>query len=149
MPARAANQGRFRGSLPGALWRALVTALVAGLLGSTIHASLFYAGDVPVFWGLALAWLLLGLLVYWASVASGKLLGGALGFIGCYVVVGVLTFNGNDRLITPLSLYDYMPGPALASTLWVYGMLVPAVVALLLARRNLRRPARAAIGARP
>lgn len=126
----------------GALWRGIVAAVAAGLLGSVIHASLFYIGDVPITWGLALAWLFLGLLVYWAVVASGKLWAGALGFIGCYIVVGLLAFNGNDQLITPLAMYQYMPGPALASTLWVYGMVVPAVIALLAARRVMRRQAR-------
>lgn len=142
MPALAASQRQVRGNALGALWRAVVVAAVAGILGTVIHASLFYAGQVPVFWGVGLAWLLLGLLAYWAALSSGKLWSGALGFIGCYVVVGVLTFNGNDQLITPMSLYDYMPGPALASALWVYGMLVPAVIALVLALRALRREAR-------
>lgn len=137
-----ANKPLSGGGNLGALLRALVTAVAAGILGSVIHASLFYLGDIPVMWGVALAWLFLGLLTYWAAAASKKLWSGAMGFIGCYVVVGLLTFNGNDQLITPLSLYAYMPGPALASALWVYGMVLPAAVAVVVARRALRREAR-------
>ncbi|MCW4464314.1 hypothetical protein OK351_02155 [Glutamicibacter sp. MNS18] len=142
MSGPAAKSRTTRGHNLGALWRAAVVAVAAGVLGSVIHASLFYLGDIPVMWGVGLAWLFLGLLVYWAAVASSRLWGGALGFIGCYVVVGLLSFSGNDQLITPMALYDYMPGPALASALWMYGMLVPALIALPLALRALRRESR-------
>lgn len=137
-----AKKSTNAGGILSALWRALVVAGAAGILGSVIHASLFYLGDIPVLWGVALAWLFLGLLTYWAAASSARLWSGAAGFIGCYVVVGLLAFNGNDQLITPLALYDYLPGPALASVLWVYGMAVPALIALVMARRALRRQAR-------
>ncbi|WP_431709744.1 hypothetical protein [Glutamicibacter uratoxydans] len=142
MHEQRAKQSSNAGGNLGALLRGLVVAGVAGILGSVVHASLFYWGDIPVVWGVGLAWLFLGLLVYWAAAASRKIWSGALGFIGCYVVVGLLAFNGNDQLITPLSFSEYLPGPTLASALWVYGMAIPAVIGLLLARRALRREAR-------
>ena len=137
MPATSASLKP--GSLPAALGRGLLAAVAAGILGSIVHASMFYIGSVPVPWGVALAWLFLGLLVYWAAAASGRLLAGAIGFIGCYAVTGLLSFAGHDQLILSLAYFKYLPGPALASVLWTYGMVLPAVAGLLAALRVLRR----------
>lgn len=134
-----ANQPLTIGGNLGALLRGLVAAVVAGLLGTAIHASLSYAGDIPLVWGVLLAWLLLGLLVYWSVIASGKLWAGAIGFIGCYLVVGSISYYGNDTLILPLQYLQYLPGPTIASLLWMYGMIVPAVIALIAALRVLRK----------
>lgn len=139
MREQRANQPVTAGSNLGALSRGLIAAVVAGLLGTAIHASLGYAGDIPLVWGVGLAWLLLGLLVYWSVVASGKLWAGAVGFIGCYLVVGSISYFGNDTMILPLQYLQYLPGPTIASLLWMYGMVIPAVIALLSALRVLRK----------
>lgn len=143
MHALAPNQRRTQGGNLAALWRGAVAAVAAGLFGTIIHASISYGGDgIPLVWGVAVAWLLLGVLVYWAAVSTAKLWSGALAFIGCYVTVGLLSYAGNDQLILGMQYYQYLPGPALASALWMYGMLVPAVIALLLSLRMIRRQAR-------
>jgi hypothetical protein len=134
-----ANQPLTGGSNLSALVRGLVAAVVSGLLGTAIHASLSYAGDIPLVWGVLVAWLLLGLLVYWSVVASGKLWPGAVGFIGCYLVVGSISYFGNDTMILPLQYLQYLPGPTIASLLWMYGMIVPAVISLFMALRVLRK----------
>lgn len=144
MPAPASNKRPASGGNLGALWRAVVAALAAGLFGTGIHASLFYAGDTPIIWGVAVAWLLLGLLVYWATVASGKLWSGAVAFIGCYVTVGVFSYVGNDQLMLSAGYFKFLPGPTLASLLWMYGMVIPAVIALMSALRVLRKTNRTA-----
>lgn len=128
----------------GALWRAVVAALAAGLFGTGIHASLSYAGDVPIPWGVGLAWLLLGLLVYWAAVASGKLWAGAVAFIGCYVTVGLISYLGHDQLVLSAGYFKFLPGPTIASLLWMYGMVIPAVIALMTGLRVLRKTSRKA-----
>ncbi|WP_313812681.1 hypothetical protein [Glutamicibacter sp.] len=139
MPAPAPNQRTSQGGNLGAVLRGVVAALAAGLFGTSIHASLFYIGDVPIIWGVAVAWLLLGLLVYWAAISSGKIWSGAIAFIGCYVTVGVISYLGYDQLILSPAYFQYLPGPTLASLLWMYGMVVPAVIALVTALRVMRR----------
>ncbi|MGP5687917.1 hypothetical protein [Glutamicibacter ardleyensis] len=139
MREQRANQSLTAGSNLSALVRGLVTAVVSGLLGTAIHASLSYAGDIPLVWGVLVAWLLLGLLLYWSVVASGKLWAGAVGFIGCYLVVGSISYFGNDTMILPLQYLQYLPGPTIASLLWMYGMIVPAVISLFMALRVLRK----------
>jgi len=134
------SQRKSHGSNLSALWRGVVAAVVAGLFGTGIHASITYVGnDIPLVWGVGVAWLLLGLLVYWAAVSSGKLWSGALALIGCYVCVGLISYVGNDQLILGMQYYQYLPGPALASALWMYGMIVPAIIGLLLALRVIRK----------
>ncbi|RKS22415.1 hypothetical protein DFO58_0443 [Arthrobacter sp. AG1021] len=144
MPALAPSKRPATGGSLGALWRAVVAALAAGLFGTGIQASLFYAGDTPIIWGVGLAWLLLGLLVYWAVVASGKMWAGAVAFIGCYVTVGVISYVGNDQMLLSAGYFKFLPGPTLASLLWMYGMVIPAVIALMSALRVLRKANRKA-----
>ncbi|MFJ2620602.1 hypothetical protein [Glutamicibacter sp. NPDC087344] len=144
MPAPAPNQHLAGGGNLRALGRALVAALAAGLFGTAVHASLFYAGDTPIIWGVALAWLLLGLLTYWAVVSSGKMWAGAVVFIGCYVTVGLISYLGHDQLILSAGYFRYLPGPTLASLLWMYGMVIPAVIALSIALRVIRKTNRKA-----
>ncbi|GAA1413450.1 hypothetical protein AUR04nite_33820 [Glutamicibacter uratoxydans] len=140
MPAPAPNKLRSpQGGNLNAVLRGVVAAVAAGIFGTTIHASLFYAGDVPIIWGVGLAWLLLGLLVYWAAISSGKMWAGAIGFIGCYVTVGLISYVGHDQMILSSAYFKYLPGPTLASMLWMYGMVVPAVIALMAALRVMRR----------
>ena len=134
-PKTASTQG---GSL-GAVVRGVVAAIAAGLFGTSIHASLFYAGDTPILWGVGIAWLLLGLLVYWSVISSGKMWAGAIGFIGCYVTVGMISYLGHDQMILSSAYFQYLPGPTLASMLWMYGMVVPAVIALSIALKVMRK----------
>ena len=144
MHALAPNKANNQASNLSALWRGAVAAVVAGLFGTAIHASITYVGnDIPLVWGVAVAWLLLGLLVYWAATSSGKLWAGALGFIGCYVCVGLISYVGHDQLILSMQYYKYLPGPSIASALWMYGMIIPAIIGLVLALRNLRKQHRA------
>lgn len=142
MLAQRAKQAPRAGSNLSALIRGVVAAVVAGLFGTAIHASITYVGDFPLVWGVAIAWLLLGLLIYWSAVASGKLWAGAVAFIGCYLVVGSISYFGNDTLILPFQYYKYLPGPTLASILWMYGMIVPSIIALFSALRVLRKRSR-------
>ena len=137
MPA-SNNKASRGGNLP-AIGRGLVAAVVAGLIGTSIHSSLNYAGDIPILWGVAVAWLLLGVLVYWACIASGKIFAGAIGLIGCYVTVGLIAYVGHDFVILPMQYLQLLPGPTLASLLWMYGMIIPAICAMLLAVRRLRK----------
>ncbi|MDR4532309.1 hypothetical protein [Glutamicibacter sp. PS] len=129
---------RAKGGTLGGLWRAGVAALVGAVFGTLAHASLTYLGDIPLPWGLALAWALLGVLVYWATVASGKLWAGALSLLLCYVLVGAISFLGNDQLILSIGYLQYLPAPTVVSLLWMYGMIIPAVIGLLRALKVLR-----------
>ncbi|PJJ44348.1 hypothetical protein ATK23_1579 [Glutamicibacter mysorens] len=140
MHAHAPNNRNSLGGNFSALWRGAVAAVAAGLFGTAIHASISYIGnDFPLVWGVLVAWLLLGVLVYWAAVSSAKLWAGAVAFIGCYVTVGLISYVGDDQLILGMQYYEYLPGPALASALWMYGMVIPSVIALLCSLRVLRK----------
>ena len=139
VPVPARNQSANSVGTLNALLRGLVAAVVSGLFGTGIHASLTYVGDFPLTWGVGLAWLLLGLLVYWAAVSSGKLWAGAVGFIGCYVTVGMISYLGHDQMLLSAPYFQYLPGPTVASLLWMYGMVVPAVIGLVTALRVMRK----------
>ncbi|MNW66757.1 hypothetical protein D3C74_452590 [compost metagenome] len=53
--------------------------------------------------------------------------------------MGLISYVGNDQLILGMQYYQYLPGPALASALWMYGMIIPAIIGLVLALRAIRK----------
>lgn len=125
----------------GSVLAALAAGALAAVVGTILHASMGYAGDVPVPWGAFLALLLTGALTYWVGLLRGKLWVSALTGLATYVFVALISTDANNQMIVPTRLFGVLPGPALAGGLWVYGIIVPVIVAILLVSRHLRAAA--------
>ncbi|GAA4371912.1 hypothetical protein [Paeniglutamicibacter cryotolerans] len=138
MPAPKPNQPvtRFRGTAIGILC-ALGAAVLAAVPGTILQAQLSYAGNVPLPWGALLALALAGSLMVWTGTWTKKIWVTALAGISTYVLVALFSTNSNNQLIVGSSYFDVIPGPALAGTIWVYGIVVATVVALLIVSRTL------------
>lgn len=117
---------------------AFAAGALAAVVGTVLHASMAYVGDVPIPWGAVLALILTGALTYWVAVVRGKLWVSALAGLSTYVIVALFTLDGNNQLIVSTQFFSALPGPALAGGLWVYGMIIPVIVAILLASKTLR-----------
>lgn len=117
---------------------ALAAGALAAVVGTILHASVAYAGDTPIPWGSVLALLLTGALSYWTAMRRGKLWVGALAGLSTYVMVAFISADAHNQMIVSAQYFEVLPGPALAGTIWVYGIIVPVVVAIALASRHLR-----------
>lgn len=143
MPGPRPNQAPGAGpSAIGSALAALAAGALAAVVGTILHASLAYVGDVPVPWGAALALLLTGTLTYWVGLARGRLWVSALAGLATYVFVALISIDQHNQMIVSTQLFKVLPGPALAGGIWVYGTIVPVIVAILLASRQLRLLAR-------
>lgn len=123
---------------------ALVAGALAAVVGTILHASVAYVGETPIPWGATLALLLTGTLVYWVGLLRGKLWVSALAGLATYVFVALISLDQNNQMIVSTQFYSVLPGPALAGGIWVYGIIVPAIVAILLASKQLRLAAQPA-----
>ena len=127
----------------GSVLAALAAGALAAVVGTILHASLSYVGDTPVPWGAALALLLTGALCYLAGMLRGKLWVSALSGMTTYVLVALFSADAHNQMVVSAQYLDVLPGPALAGTIWVYGIIVPVVVAVFMVSRHLRARPRA------
>lgn len=143
MPGQSPNKAPgLTASTLGSVLAALAAGALAAVVGTILHASLGYAGDVPIPWGAAVALLLTGALVYWVGLLRGKLWVSALAGLATYVFVALISTDTNNHMIVSTQFFKMLPGPALAGGMWVYGIIVPVIVAILLVSRQLRAAAR-------
>jgi hypothetical protein len=126
----------------GSVLVALAAGALAAVVGTILHATLGYVGDTPIPWGAAVALLLTGALTYWTGLLRGKLWVSALTGLATYVFVALISTDTNNHMIVSTQFFEVLPGPALAGGLWVYGIIVPVIVAILLASRQLRAASR-------
>ncbi|MFJ6417405.1 hypothetical protein [Paeniglutamicibacter sp. NPDC091659] len=122
----------------GSVLAALAAGALAAVVGTILHASVGYAGDAPIPWGAALALLLTAALSYWTGMLRGKLWVSALTGLSTYVLVALFSADAHNQMIVSAQYLDVLPGPALAGTIWVYGIIVPVVVAVFMVSRHLR-----------
>ncbi|MDO5743638.1 MAG: hypothetical protein Q4P23_04150 [Micrococcaceae bacterium] len=122
---------------------ALAAGVLAAVVGTILHASLSYAGEVPLPWGAVLALVLTGALTYWVGMLRGKLWVSALTGLSTYVFVALISMDQQNQMIVSTELFKVLPGPALAGGIWVYGIIVPVIAAILLVAKQLRLKARA------
>ncbi len=121
---------------------ALAAGALAAVIGTILHASVSYAGDVPLPWGAILALVLTGALTYWVGLLRGKLWVSALTGLLTYVFVALISLDQQNQMIVSTQLFKVLPGPALAGGIWVYGIIVPVIAAILLVSKQLRVMAR-------
>ncbi|MFF5791483.1 hypothetical protein ACFY5D_05500 [Paeniglutamicibacter sp. NPDC012692] len=122
----------------GSVLAALAAGALAAVVGTILHASVAYAGDTPIPWGAALALLFTGALSYWVGMLRGKLWVSALSGLSTYVLVALFSADAHNQMIVSAQYLDVLPGPALAGTIWVYGIIVPVVIAVFMVSRHLR-----------
>ena len=124
---------------------ALAAGALAAVVGTILHATVAYAGDTPIPWGAVLALLLTGALSYWVGMLRGKLWVSALAGLSTYVIVAFFAADAHNQMIVSAQYLDVLPGPALAGLIWVYGIIVPVVIAIFLASRHLRAMSRSSV----
>lgn len=143
MPGPRPNQAAGAGSAGiFSTLAALAAGALAAVVGTILHASLSYAGDVPLPWGAILALVLTGALTYWVGMLRGKLWVSALTGLATYVFVALISMDQQNQMIVSTQLFKVLPGPALAGGIWVYGIIVPVIAAILLVAKQLRLKAR-------
>ncbi|WP_146111787.1 hypothetical protein [Arthrobacter sp. MYb227] len=117
---------------------ALAAGVLAAVVGTILHATIAYVGDTPLPWGAVLALILTGALSYWVGMWRAKLWVSALAGLATYVLVALFSADSHNQMIVSAQYLQMLPGPALAGIIWVYGIIVPVVVAIFLVSRHLR-----------
>lgn len=138
MPVPRPNQPtpRFRGLATG-IACALGAGVLAAVPGTILHAQLSYAGDTPLPWGALLALALAASLMVWVGSWTRKIWVTAISGVVTYVLVALFSVDENNQMIVGSSYLDVLPGPALAGTIWLYGIVVATIIALLIVSRTL------------
>ncbi|WP_102157451.1 hypothetical protein [Zhihengliuella halotolerans] len=118
---------------------AVVAGLLTALLGTMLHGQILYLGDTPVTWGAVAALVLATAFFTLAATYSERLWAAALAGTLAYGVVALISFDSVNWLIVPWSNREHMFGPALAGSLWTFGLVAATIVALFLSAAALRR----------
>ena len=117
---------------------ALAAGALAAVVGTILHATIAYVGDTPIPWGAVLALVFTGALSYWVGMWRTKLWVSALAGLATYVLVAFFSADAHNQLIVSAQYFQVLPGPALAGTIWVYGIILPVIVAIFLVSRHVR-----------
>lgn len=121
---------------------AVLAAFVAGALsavvGTLLHAHVFYAGETPLPWGAVLALVFAGSLFTVAGIYAERVWATALAGITSYGLVAWASLDERNRLLVSWANHEALPGPALAGAVWMYGIAAATVVALLVCARAMR-----------
>lgn len=118
---------------------AAVAGLLAALIGTMLHGQILYLGDTPVTWGAVAALVLAIAFFTLAATYSERLWAAALAGTLTYGVVALVSFDSINWLIVPWSNREFMFGPALAGSLWTFGLVAATIVALFISAAALRR----------
>lgn len=123
---------------------AFAAGALAAVVGTILHATIAYVGDTPIPWGVVLALILTGALAYWVGMWRAKLWVSALAGLATYVLVALFSADAHNQLVVSAQYLQVLPGPALAGIIWVYGIILPVIVAIFLVSRHLRGGSRVA-----
>lgn len=137
MPAPSRTANRLTPVVLGTLV-AIVTGVLAAVFGTILHAQVFYAGDTPLPWGAVLALVMAGSLAVVAGLYSERVWAAAACGVVTYVLVAWTGLDTHNHLLIGWSNHDALPGPALAGTVWTYGIAVSTIVALVVTAGGLR-----------
>ncbi|NUL46773.1 hypothetical protein F7P69_16430 [Cellulosimicrobium funkei] len=132
---------------------AVVAVLVGagvGLLGTVLHLNFSWIGGTSTAegawvlpWGAVLALLLSGSAQLWWTLRSSVPWAGGVVAIAAFTTAMVLgNWPGLDTWAVAANEYTLavVPGPAIAGTVWIWGIPVVAILTMLLAQPLLRHP---------
>ncbi len=138
------GKGR-RSSFPGlrrvaAGASALGAGVAAAVFGTFLHAQLVYLGGVALPIGALAALVLAGSLFLLCGLGTRNIFMTAVAGAVAYGVVGLLSTSSKTLILTGAS--DTAPGTALAGNLWLFGVLVMTLAAVVIGSVLLRPRAR-------
>jgi len=118
-------------------------ALVAGILGTSLHAQVFYAGESPLPLGAAAALVFSAAVAVFTGLWARSVLVSALTGVLTYVLLGLFTLEvfGNPLIVTG-TVSDLDLPVTTAGLIWLYGQAIATVAAVLVTAAVLRREAR-------
>lgn len=143
MPAPSNTGSRATRLLLGTLV-AIATGVLAAVFGTIMQAQILYVGQTPLPWGAVLALVMAASLAVIAGLYSERVWAAALCGVLTYVLVAWTALDVHNHLLIGWSNRETLPGPALAGTLWTYGIAVSTIVALIITAGGLRSSARKA-----
>lgn len=132
-----ASSARY-GTVVGGI-SAVVAGLLTALIGTVLHGQILYMGDTPVTWGAVAALVLATGFFTLAATYSEKIWAAALAGTLAYGIVALVSFDSENWLIVPWSGREFMFGPALAGSVWTFGLVAATIVALFVSAGVLRR----------
>lgn len=141
MPAPSSTGHRVVPVVVGILV-AIVAGVLAAVFGTILQAQIFYAGQTALPWGAVLALVLAGSLAVVAGLYSERIWATAACGVVTYVLVAWTGLDVHNHLLIAWSNRETLPGPALAGTLWTYGIAASTLVALVITAGGLRSRAR-------
>ncbi|MFB6574420.1 hypothetical protein [Kocuria palustris] len=138
------EQGRRRGrssvdqaSVPVSATIAIVSGMLAGVVGTAVHGNIARFGDgVWIPWGAPLALALLLSLSVWSGTTTRRIWAAAVPGIVAYAAAFALAFGRQD---SPLVVLSTTSAIGLAGLLWFGGILVVTLLSVVLVGRWWRR----------
>lgn len=130
-----------RPSVP--LWRAVAGAVVGGvvaaLLGTALHAQVWYPFGIGVAAGALGAVVLAGSVALYVSLWARNVMMAALTGVAAYVIVGVIATGSLGSLIVTGTTDGAVPVVGVAGYVWVIGLAAVTVVAVAVSWWVLKR----------
>lgn len=117
---------------------AILAGVLAAVFGTVLQGHVAYAGETPLPWGAVLALVMAGSLAAIAGLYTERIWAAALAGIVTYALVAWTSVDTHNRLLIGWSNFGALPGPALAGTVWTYGIAASTIVALLVTAGGLR-----------
>ncbi len=133
-----ASAGATRRSV--AVPAALAGGIVAAVFGTLLHAQLLYLGGVALPIGALAALVLAGSLFLLCGLWTRNIFMTAVAGAVAYGLVALLSTSSKTLILTGAS--DTAPGTALAGNLWLFGVLVTTLVAVMVGSILMRPRAR-------
>ncbi|WP_247826682.1 hypothetical protein [Arthrobacter antioxidans] len=114
---------------PAAIAGAVAAGVAAGVLGTALHGHLLFVGGVAVPVGALAALLLAGSLFLLCGLWARNVMMTALAGAIAYGIVALLSRSSKTLILTGSS--TAAPGTALAGNLWLFGVLIATLAAVV------------------
>ncbi|MHA7241162.1 hypothetical protein [Arthrobacter sp. TMS1-12-1] len=114
---------------PLAVLGAVAAGVAAGVFGTALHAHLLFVGGIALPVGALAALLLAGSLFLLSGLWARNVLMTAVAGAVAYGVVAMLSRSGKTLIVTGSS--TAAPGTAIAGNLWLFGVLVVTLAAVV------------------
>ncbi|NKX53739.1 hypothetical protein [Arthrobacter mobilis] len=131
LPPAVNPAGRHRHRTRAGLGTAVVSGMVAAVLGTSLHGRVLYLDGAGYPWGAVAALVFAVALLVWAGVrARNVLMSGVAGMVA-YVLVGLMvTGMGQEPLIITDTTAEPELTVAVAGRIWVVGLAAATVAAI-------------------